>query len=72
MKSLESQIRNLMIAIAMEQDNVSFGLDEAGGNSVIIYQLAGRRERLRKLAHNCIFNIDREIEFFGKNNYDLQ
>ena len=66
MKSLESQIRNLIISLAMEQDQVSFALDAAAGNIVELNRLADRRGRLKRLAERCILNIDREIEFFQK------
>ena len=67
MKSLESKIRDLMIAIAMEQDQVSFALDDTSGKPKEINRLVGRRDRLKRLAHDCILNIDREIEFFQEN-----
>ena len=66
MKSLENQIRNLMIAMAMEQDRIYIAMTEASGDVKQLHKLADRRARLEQLAHRCISNIDKEIEFFQK------
>lgn len=66
MQSLESQIRSLMIAIATEQDHIHLRRDMTDNYEELL-RLGERRERLSRLASQCIFNIDREIDFFKNN-----
>lgn len=66
MKSLESKIRDLMIAIAMEQDKLTLAMDNLHSDSHSYWRYIKRRNRLKQLAEKCIINIDREIEFFQK------
>ena len=65
MHSLETKIRDLMIAIAMEQDQIHLQRDTTDQHAEL-YKLGERRERLSHLASLCILNIDKEIEFFSK------
>jgi hypothetical protein len=64
LKSLESKIRNLIIKLAMEQDNITLAMDHAHG--IEFGNLLDRRIRLGKLANACLVNTDKEIEFFHK------
>jgi hypothetical protein len=65
MSSLESKIRGLMVAVAMEQDNITFALDKIKDHDATM-KLADRRERLARLAETLIYCIDKEIEYFAK------
>jgi hypothetical protein len=66
MKSLETEIRNLIIAIALEQDHIHLQRDMTENHEELL-KLGERRERLSRLSSQCILNIDREIDFFKNN-----
>jgi hypothetical protein len=55
-----------MIAIATEQDHIHLRRDMTDNYEELL-RLGERRERLSRLASQCIFNIDREIDFFKNN-----
>ena len=65
-KNLESDIRTLIIKIAMEQDKITLKLDGTTDYEKR-YGLIIRRDRLSRLASECLINIDKEIEFFKNN-----
>ena len=68
MKSLESDIRNLIIRISKEDTDISTSISETNDEDKI-EQMQLRRIALIKLMSSCSIMIDKEIDFANKLGY---
>lgn len=66
MQSLESKIRDLMLEISAEQDEIN-RLIILTYNRDKIRDLSQREEHLSRLSSLCLITIDKEIDFFKNN-----
>lgn len=66
MQSLESKIRDFILTLAKEQDTISQEIVRTYDRDRI-QDLTVRKERFSKLASECLWNIDKEIDFFKNN-----